>query len=339
MEEQQAAQQAEQSIAQDQAKGLAQVPAPVMDTMEAASGGIIAFANEGEVEYDPNKVYGDPYQVLSDAEAIRREEGRRKVLGIGEAVAPEYRQYLEKQRTDMPMLKERATGWDIADIFSNMYKSALERPGQGLVGQLTSGAATASPNIRARQQELAGKEKDIATMAQELYGKERTDKLGILTGIEKNQDEVRKAIGERERAKLSHSQRTTDLMQVFGVELAALGKEGKDVNDPAVRKTAMDRAQLIFGGKGAAQETKDLTAFTNAKDKDEKIGVKGTLTRQLNLLKLQTPPKDPEKLAKYNKSVDDLENEIAQRELVLERRYLKKQSGGATKVINLDNQN
>ena len=101
----------------------------------------------------------------------------------------------------------------------------------------------------------------------------------------------------------------------------------------------MDRAQLIFGGKGAAQETKDLTAFTNAKDKDEKIGVKGTLTRQLNLLKLQTPPKDPEKLAKYNKSVDDLENEIAQRELVLERRYLKKQSGGATKVINLDNQN
>ena len=44
-------------------------------------------------------------------------------------------------------------------------------------------------------------------------------------------------------------------------------------------------------------------------------------------------------LAKYNKSVDDLENEIAQRELVLERRYLKKQSGGSQKVINLDNQN
>lgn len=333
--EERAAQQAEQSIQQDQAmgRGLAAAPAPVMDTLAAAGGGIIAFADEGEVEYDPNKVYQDPYQVLSDAEAFAREKGRREALGIGEAISPEYREFLTKRKEALGKQSESDVGLNMIDFFSRMNK-----PGSTLTAA-TAAAGESLPGIIARRKEAAARESEIAKGEQDIYGKERAEKVGILGAATKGQEESLKRRSEREKAKISNFQRTTDLMQVFGVELANLGAEGKDVNDPKVRKLAMDNAQRVFGGKGAAQETRDLAAFTTAKDKDEKIGVKGTLTKQLNLLKLKTPPKDQDKLAAHNKAIEDLEDQIAQRELVLERRYLKKQSGGSQKVINLDNQN
>jgi hypothetical protein len=329
--ENQAAQQAEQSIQQDQARGLAQVPAPAMDTMAAASGGIIAFADEGEVEYDPTKVYKDPYQVLSDEQAFARQEARRKAAGIGEAVSPEYREFLTKQKGLLGKQSESDVGLNMIDFFSRMNRAGPT------VKAATDAAQESLPGIIARRREATAREEGIAKGEQTLYGQERADRLAILTGTDKQREQALKNIAERDKAKYTNQQRTTDLMQVFGVELAALGKEGKNINDPAVRKTAMDNAQRIFGGRGAAQEARDRATYTAEMDKDPQIGKEGVLRKQLNMLKIQSPPKDPQKLAKYNKDIEDLEEAIAQRELILERKHLRRQQTSEVPVTNVDN--
>ena len=140
-------------------------------------------------------------------------------------MSQEYKDYLEKQKTDLPGMRERATGWDIADIFGNMYQSALDRPGQGIIGQLTSGAAKANPNIRARQQELRGIEKDIATAGQDIYGKERADQMAILTGTEKERTEALKRIEERDKARIM-ADKTTDLDRTTALIKADLLSKG-----------------------------------------------------------------------------------------------------------------
>jgi hypothetical protein len=327
--ENQAAQQAEQSIQQDQARGLAQVPAPAMDTMAAASGGIVAFADEGEVEYDPTKVYADPYQVLSDEQAFARQEARRKAAGIGEAVSPQYREFLTKQTEGMPGYQNRLEGLEMMKTFAKM-----NRPGD-TVNAILGGLGESTDSIAKMYETIRGREEGIAKGEQDVYGKERADKMAILTGTDKERDQALKNIAERNKAKYTNQQRTTDLMQVFGVELAALGAQNKDVNDPAVKKEAMDRAQRVFGGRGAAQETRDAAAVTTAIDKDPQIGKDGVLRKQLNILKISPPPKDPEKLAKYNRDIEDLEDKIANRELVIERRIRNRAPSEAP--INVDN--
>lgn len=332
--EDQAAAQAEASIAQDQApKGLAAAPAPVMDTLGAAGGGIVAFAGpEGsDVEYDPTKVYGDPYKMMSDVQLIEKDKKRRELLGIGDVVTPEYREYLAKQKEGSKAYEDRLAGIELMK-----WASKINRPGRTL-DALIAGTGESGESIAGMYDKVRGREAEIAKGMQDIYGKERTDKLGILTGIEKDQDEIRKALGERERARLSHSQRTTDLMQVYQIELAALKAQNKDPRDPRVQKEAMDNAQRIYGGKGAAQDARDFAAITGAKKADPQIGEKGTLTKELNLLKLMTPPKDPEKLAKHNAKIEDLEDRIAQRELVIERRLSNRQQSGGAAPINVDN--
>jgi hypothetical protein len=334
--EDQAAKQAEQSIQQDQGmgmgRGLAQAPAPVMDTMSAASGGIIAFADEGEVEYDPTKAYKDPYQVLSDEQAFARDEARRKAAGIGEAVSPEYREFLTKQKGLLGKQSESDVGLNMIDFFSRMNRAGPT------VSAAVEGARESLPGIIARRKEATAREEGIAKGEQTLYGQERADKMAVLTGTDKQREQALKNIAERDKAKITNQQRTTDLMQVFGVELAALGKEGKDTTNPAVRKIAMDNAQKIFGGRGAAQEARDRATYTAEMDKDPQIGKEGVLRKQLNILKIQPPPKDPEKLAKYKQAIEDLEDKIANREVILERKHLKRQqTGGGEAPINVDN--
>jgi hypothetical protein len=336
-QEKRAAAQAEQSIAQDQAmgRGLAAAPAPVMDTMSAAGGGIVAFAGDDEegsvVEYDPTKAYNDPYKVLSDEQAIARQEARRKAAGIGEVVSPQYREFLTKQTEGMPGYQRRLEGLEMMKTFAKM-----NRPGS-TVNAVLGGLGESTESIAKMYDTIRGREEGIAKGEQELYGRERADRLAILTGTDKEREQALKNIAERNKARITNNQRTTDLMQVFNVELAALGAQKKDINDPAVRKTAMDNAQRVFGGRGPAQETKDLAALTNAIRTDKDIGEKGVLTEQLKRLKIQIPPKDPKKLAEYNKAIDDLENKIANQELILERRFLNRQRTSSEAPINVDN--
>ena len=100
----------------------------------------------------------------------------------------------------------------------------------------------------------------------------------------------------------------------------------------------MDRAQLIYGNKGAQLDRQIQADIDKAIKGDKDIGEKGTLTKQLNLLTTQTPPRDPQKLAKYNEQIDALQQKIDAREQYLIRKHSRgSQSSGSDTVTNVDN--
>ena len=257
--EEQAAAQAEASIAQDQMpRGLAAAPAPVLDTMEAASGGIVAFAGDDEeegslVNYDPNKVYADPYQVLSDAEAIARRKGQRQMMGIGEAVSPEYKQFIEQRRSGLPRLQEVETGENIMDFFTR-----LNRPGP-LLYAATEAARESLPGIATRRKERMTREEAIAKMGEDVYGKERSDLLSILTGTDKEREDTLKRIANRREREISaNAGRITDLDKTTDAIFADLvSNGGMDPKNPATRATAR---RMAIEQTGLAYQKMDLAS-------------------------------------------------------------------------------
>ncbi len=256
--EEQAAAQAQQSIAQDEMpRGLAAAPAPVLDTMEAASGGIVAFAGDDEeegsvVNYDPNKAYNDPYKVLSDAEYIARAKGRREALGIGEAVSPEYREFLTSRKAGLGRLAEQETGENIMDFFTR-----LNRPGPILYAA-TEAARESLPGIATRRKERMGREEAIAKGMEDVYGKDRADQLAILTGTDKEREQALKNIAERERARITSAQRPTDLDRTTDTIFADLvANQGMDAKNPATRATAR---RMAIEQTGLAYQKLDLAS-------------------------------------------------------------------------------
>ncbi len=263
--EQRAAQQAEQSIAQDQApRGLAAAPAPVLDTMSAAGGGIIAFADEGEVEYDPNKVYNDPYQVLSDAEAFKRAKGRREALGIGDVVSQDYRDYMAKQKADMPGYQDRLAGLELMK-----WAGKINRPGSTL-GAIIGGTGESAESVGQMLEKVRGREAEIAKGSEDIYGKERTDKVGILTGTDKERADALKLRADREKARIAAAQKPTDLMNIYAIKLKALGKN-KDINDPLVQEEAMNSAIDTYQLKGPGMDLNAGEKYYKALKDDKQL--------------------------------------------------------------------
>jgi hypothetical protein len=266
-DEQRAAAQAEQSIAQDQPpRGLAALPAPSMDALSAASGGIIAFAGpEGsDVAYDPNKVYADPYQVLSDVAEAEKAKKRRELMGIGDVVTPEYKQYAESLKEGAPEYQRRLEGIEMMKTFAKM-----NRPGS-TANAVIGGLGESGESIADMYNKIQQRQKDIATLGQDIYGKERTDKMGILTGVEKNQDEARKARLERDKAEIAHKEKPTiedRLAQVYFNDLVA--NYGLDPKDPATRALAYKQAIYDRGLSGNKLNLK-AEADINKAEKDSK---------------------------------------------------------------------
>lgn len=288
--EDQAAAQAEASIAKDQQpRGLAAAPAPVLDTMGAAGGGIVAFAGpEGsDVAYDPNKVYADPYQVLSDVQEIEKDKQRRALMGIGDVITPEYKEYAEKLKTGTPEYQRRLEGIEMMKTFARM-----NRPGS-TVNAVIGGLGESGESIADMYNKLQQREKDIATIGQDIYGKERTDKLGVLTGAEKNQDEARKRIASKKekeiQAATSRDTFTDRLAKQYFQELVA--NYNMDPKDPATMSLAMKQAVYDYGLAGGKLNLQSEAAIIKG-EKDSKV--LPTLRREL----LQLEPGSPEYTAK-----------------------------------------
>ena len=286
--EDQAAKQAEASIAQDQMpRGLAALPAASMDTLAAASGGIVAFADEGEVEYDPNKAYNDPYQVFSDAQAFAREEARRKALNIGEVMSPEYKQYAENLKAGTPEYQNRLAGIELMK-----WANKINRPGSTL-SALVSGTGESGESIANMYNQLQAREKDIATIGQDIYGKERTDKLGILTGTDKQREETLKRIGSKKEKEITAaSSRETFIDRLAGQYFQSLvANNDMDPKDPATKALAMKQAIYDYNMAGGKLNLQAEAAIIKG-EKDSKV--LPTLRREL----LQLEPGSPEYIAK-----------------------------------------
>jgi hypothetical protein len=284
----QAEQQAEQSIAQDQApRGLAAAPAPSMDAIGAAGGGIVAFANEGEVEEDDK--YG---QYVRDVQKARLAAGVE-----GSPIDPKLKAMYEERIAGLPGRRESDTGLNMIDFFSRMNK-----PGSTLSAGITA-AGEALPGITARRKDLLAEELAATKGMSDLTLTERAEKLGIskeaMGAYEKEMDREKSL----DVARIGAAPRATDLDKTTAAELALLLEQGAP-NNAATR--AMARTVAIEK-TGLAREKVDVqqdAALTNRLKNDPQM-------KSLRTELLMADEKDkPEIQAKLQKREAELRGDI-----------------------------
>jgi hypothetical protein len=292
--EQRAAQQAEQSIMQDEMpRGLAAAPAPVMDTMSAAGGGIIAFANEGQVEEDD-----DYTKYIANVQRMRERAGI-----TGSPVDPAAKALYEKRLAEVSGRRESDVGLNMIDFFSRM-----NRPGSTVSAGIAA-AGEALPGIAARRKELAAEELAATTGLAGLTQAERADMLGITKeALAMRDKELDRKKAERV-AQIGATPRDTDLDKTTTAELARLtapveqGGAGLP-NNAATRALARRKAIEQTGLALRKVETQETNALTTAMDKD------GQLDALKFQLSIASDKKKPEIQQKINQRIEEIRNEI-----------------------------
>lgn len=255
--EQRAAAQAEQSIAQDQQpRGLAAAPAPVLDTMSAAGGGIVAFAGPEGSDVEEDDKYG---QYVTDIQKARARAGIE-----GSPIDPKLKAMYEERIAGLGGRRESDTGLNMIDFFSRMNK-----PGSTLSAGIAA-AGEALPGITARRKELAADELAATKGLADLSATERAEKLGLskeaLAAYEKEMDREKSLevarIGARERA--TDLDRTTT---VFLNDLIAAGAPDNAATRLQARKLAIEQTGLLDRKVGAQEDA----AITNRIKNDPAI--------------------------------------------------------------------
>jgi DNA-binding XRE family transcriptional regulator len=251
----QAEQQAERSIAQDQApRGLGAAPAPSMDTLGAAGGGIVAFANEGEVEEDDK--YG---QYIRDVQRARLAAGVE-----GSPIDPKLKGMYEERIAGLGGRRESDTGLNMIDFFSRMNK-----PGSTLSAGIAA-AGEALPGITARRKDLLAEELAATKGMSDLTLAERAEKLGIskeaMGAYEKEMDREKSL----EVARIGATPRDTDFDKTTAAELALLIEQGAP-NNAATKAKARTLAIEKTGLMLRKVETQEDAALTNRLKTDGKM--------------------------------------------------------------------
>jgi hypothetical protein len=184
----QAEAQAQQSIAQDQQRGLPTpvteraglpaAPAGSMDMLNAASGGIVAFAGPGGSQVDLDEDEADRLQKEFTARQRYAEffKQQREDAGVGVPKASLANLYA-KQQADLAEDRKRKAGYDLL----NFGLELGTQPGGLLQAGLQAGKR-ALPGMIAREDTLRGRESDIAKGMAEVAEGERLMKLGDITG-------------------------------------------------------------------------------------------------------------------------------------------------------------
>ena len=189
----QAEAQAEQSIAQDQRglptpvterAGLPAAPAGSMDMLNAASGGIVAFANEGEVELDLEKEFAARQQYEN---FVRKQ---REAAGIGAPKAA-LGEFYTKEQAALADAENKNKGYNLMDIGFNLAtQTGSLAHAAGKTGKETL------PGIIAREEGLRGRRGEAAKGLAEVAEGERLMKIGDIAGgnamFEKAQERISK---------------------------------------------------------------------------------------------------------------------------------------------------
>jgi hypothetical protein len=261
--QQQAEQQAEQSIAQDQGmdRGLASAPAPSMDAIGAATGGIVAFANEGQVEEED-----DEY-----TKYITAVQNMRAKAGVeGSPIDPKLKAMYEERMAALPGRRESDTGLNMIDFFSRMNK-----PGSTLSAGIAA-AGEALPGISSRRKELMSEELAATKGMSDLTLAERAEMLGI----SKEAMALREKDLDREKAlkaaRIGATPRETDLDKNAALKLAyftapkeegGLGLPNNAKTRSMARSEAIGEAGLAQPKLAGAQEDRLTKAFKDIDDK------------------------------------------------------------------------
>jgi hypothetical protein len=255
-QEKRAAAQAEQSIAQDQnmGRGLANAPAPVLDTMSAAGGGIVAFAGEGE-----SLVEDDEY-----TKYITAVQNMRAKAGIeGSPIDPKLKAMYEERIAGLGGRRESDTGLNMIDFFSRMNK-----PGSTLSAGIAA-AGEALPGITARRKEFSAEELAATKGMSDLTLAERAEMLGISKEAMALRDKELDRKKALEVARIGATQRPTDLdrtTQAFLDDLIAKGAPNSPATKAQARKLAIAETGLAGPRAAGAQEDRITKAWKDIDD-------------------------------------------------------------------------
>jgi hypothetical protein len=195
----QAEQQAQASIAQDQRPmptpvsegvGLPAAPAGAMDTLNAASGGIVAFANEGEVELDEDEAARLQQEFMKRQQYENYARKQREAAGIGAPKAG-LADYYAKEEAGLPDARKQKTGYNLIDFGVNLATQT------GPIGYAAAKAGKAAlPGMISREEDLRGRERDTAKGLAEVAEGQRLMKQGDITAgnamYEKGQERLSK---------------------------------------------------------------------------------------------------------------------------------------------------
>jgi DNA-binding XRE family transcriptional regulator len=255
--QQQAEQQAEASIAQDQMpRGLASAPAPSMDAIGAASGGIVAFANEGKVEED------DEYtKYIANVQRMRERAGV-----TGSPVDPKLKAMYEERIAGLPGRRESDVGMDMIDFFSRM-----NRPGS-IVKAATDAAGEALPGIAKRRADLRAEELAATTGLAGLTQAERAEQLGITKeALALRENELNRE-QKLEAARIGATPRDTDLDKTTKAIFDDLVTNQKmDPKNPATKSLARQKAIEVTGLAREKVDVQQDAALTNRLKNDPQM--------------------------------------------------------------------
>jgi hypothetical protein len=271
----QAETQAQQSIAQDQRglptpvterAGLPAAPAGSMDMLNAASGGIVAFANEGEVELDLEKEFAARQKA---AEFVKRQ---REAAGIGAPKAG-LADYYAKEQAALGDAEKQARGYDLLNFGVNLAAQA------GPLGQAGARAGQATlPGIIARQEGLRERRGGVAKGMAEIAEGERLVKVGDIAA---GNALIDKGLDRTSREKVAGMKSPGELMGYANNYLARKRAEGDKRPDAVLLNEGMDE---LLGRRGAAAKRADTAAEvagTNLYDK-ARDNVDNSLSKNYN---------------------------------------------------------
>ena len=248
--EKQAEQKAEQSMPQQpmvpppQSQGIAAAPAGSMDTLQAAGGGIIAFANKGAVE--------DLTTLESDEDRLARLQKQQELVGITGKPMEGYGKYLSEKTAGMPELAKQNQGYNLIDFatrFGTTTGGPLYAAQQAAQGML--------PDAIKRQESLNTREGQLAKGQAEIENADRLEKMGF---IKEGNDEREKGLNRikdlevaniHARATSAAANRPSDLDKTAKAIFDDLVAKGANPKDPSTTAIARQKAIEMTGMSGA----------------------------------------------------------------------------------------
>jgi len=295
----QAEAQAQQSIAQDQRglptpvterAGLPAAPAGSMDMLNAASGGIVAFAGEDEslVEDETTRLQKD----FANREAVAKFLAqRRQDANIG-APKAELAKFYAKQQADLAEDRKRKGGYDLIN-----YSLELGTQPGGLLQAGLQAGKRVLPGMIAREDALRGRESDIAKGRAEIEQADRLERLGYAKEAAVMRNEALNRFSKKDIAIMESENRKaiaakdTVLDKIFNDVFADLVKNQKmDPNNPNTRVIARRIAAGISGLTAEKVDVQKEAQVTRREKEDGEL-------RQLEIEFMGTEPNSQERAA------------------------------------------
>jgi hypothetical protein len=329
----QAEQQAQASIAQDQQAmptpvservGLPAAPAGAMDTLSAASGGIVAFADEGQVELDEDEAARLQQEFMARQKYEDFARKQRGAAGIGAPKAG-LADYYAKEQVSLGDAEKQARGYDLLNYGLNLATET------GPLGYAAARAGQKTlPGMISRQEGLRGRRGDLAKGLADIAEGERLMKQGDITAgnamFEKGQDRLNKLEVAQNRAPGNMTTYANNYLQ----EKITAG----DKRDPsAILREGMNQYMTLYGAAGSRAATAATVASSNIRDKATD-NVTTTLTKDFN----SPEAKQLRKLQKQDKKEGTNTAQVFKDSLVDKEMNRIQPGGGSSKprVIKLD---